>query len=240
MHNAPLIFDIHRSSTADGPGLRTVIFFKGCNLDCYWCHNPESKSPLPQQAFFTEKCQNCGACSYDPTLCPHGARKQYGTAYTVEQLMEIILKDQAFYIATGGGVTFSGGECMLYPDFLARLGAACQKEGITVAVDTAGNVPFSHFEKVMPYVDLFLYDVKALNPELHRRGTGQDNTLILQNLEKLLLRGQNVLVRTPLIPDYNEKESDAILEFCRERSVACEFLAYHNLGESKKAALQTK
>lgn len=247
----PLVFDIKRSSTVDGPGIRTAIFFKGCNLDCYWCHNPESKSPLPQLALFSEKCLGCGVCKQ---VCPHPkactlcgmcaencpgeARKLYGKSYSAEELHQIILADRDYYLATGGGVTFSGGECMLYPDFLAELAQKCTVSGIHVAIDTAGNVPWTHFERILPYADCFLYDIKALDPELHRAGTGAGNTLILQNLDKLLHVGKQVIIRTPVIPGFNDHEElERISRYCSVRGLPHEKLAYHTFGESKKAAI---
>lgn len=248
----PLIFDIKRASTADGPGLRTVIFFKGCNLDCFWCHNPEGKSMAPQMAFFADKCVSCGVCrevcqkGEDPckgcgecaATCPAGARKRYGREYTAEELLGIILADKAYFEATGGGVTFSGGECMLFPDFLATLAKSCRNNGVSVAVDTAGNVPFSSFERVLPHTDLFLYDIKALDPKLHREGTGVDNRLILDNLDRLIEKGARLHIRVPVIPGFNEGAETARIEaFCRERQLSYELLPYHAFGESKRDAL---
>ncbi|MBQ2241465.1 MAG: glycyl-radical enzyme activating protein [Clostridia bacterium] len=248
----PYIFDIKRSSTVDGPGIRTAVFFKGCNLDCKWCHNPESKSPTPELALFAEKCVSCGVCA---EVCEHkdgcllcgecvltclsDARKLYGSQYGIDELYDIIIADIDYYSATGGGVTFSGGECMLYPDFVAELAEKCAKSGVSVAIDTAGNVPWSSFEAVLPHVSLFLYDVKALDPELHRRGTGADNLLILENLERLLQTGREVIIRTPVIPDYNDgDELEKIKKYCAERGLEHELLPYHAIGESKKAALK--
>ena len=212
-----LISGIKRMEIHDGDGLRTTVFFKGCPLKCLWCHNPESLSMGPQTAFFKEKCIGCGVCKEicrNPDSCalcgecvdncPAEARKLYGRQYTTDELYEIISADIDFYRATGGGVTFSGGECMLYPDFVAELAEKCAKSGVSVAIDTAGNVPWSSFEAVLPHVSLFLYDVKALDPELHRRETGADNLLILENLERLLQTGREVIIRTPVIPAYND------------------------------------
>ncbi len=239
MHKVPLIFDIKRSSTTDGPGLRTVIFLKGCNLDCFWCHNPEGKSAAPQRAFFEEKCQGCGGCQTGAPLCPHGARKTYGQNYSVEELMAIICADRPYYDATGGGVTVSGGECMLYPEFVADLAEACKAEGISVAVDTAGEVPFRHLEQVLPFTDLFLYDLKALDPALHVQGTGRENGRILDNLDRLLAAGAKVLIRIPSIPGFNEgAEVERIVAYCNARHLPFEILPYHSFGESKKQALQ--
>ena len=247
----PYVFDVKRASVHDGPGLRTVIFFKGCNLDCFWCHNPESKSPYPQIAFFREKCiscracnaacphpQACTACGACTEVCPTEARKRYGEPFSEEKLLDVILADAPYYAASGGGVTFSGGECMLYPETVARLARRCRENGVSVAVDTAGNVPFSSFEAVMQDVDLFLYDVKALDSDLHRRGTGADNRRILDNLDRLLQANANVLVRVPCIPDFNDGEELArIRDYCEKRGLPVEVLTYHTLGESKKAAL---
>ena len=245
----PLIFDIKRASTVDGPGLRTAVFFKGCNLDCFWCHNPEGKAPHAELAFFEGKCIGCGSCRAHCTgrpdcgacteVCPASARRLYGRAYTPDELLDVITADRPYFDATGGGVTFSGGECMLYPDFLAMLAKKCREAGISVAIDTAGCVPYSHFERVLPYTDLFLYDIKCLDPVLHARGTGRDNALILENLERLRKTGKEILIRTPVIPDFNEgEELDRIRAFCAERGLRAELLPYHAFGTDKKRALE--
>ena len=248
----PLIFDIKRSTTADGPGVRTAIFFKGCNLDCYWCHNPESKSAEREKAFFKEKCISCGACrkicendgkcctvcGKCVKTCPTGAVKIYGKEYTPDELFEIIKRDAPYFDATGGGVTLSGGECMLYPDFVTEIAKRCHTCQISVAVDTAGAVPFSSFEKVLPYVNLFLYDIKCTDPELHKKGTGRDNSLILENLNKLLKASVRAKIRVPLIPGFNDgDELEKIKSFCENRGLPYELLPYHDYGENKKIAL---
>lgn len=247
----PYVFDIKRSTLSDGDGLRTAIFFKGCNLNCYWCHNPEGKSALPQLAFFADKCTGCGTCQrvcaspdkcekcFSCALaCHSGARRGYGNKYSAEELFSIIALDKHFYTATGGGVTFSGGECMLYADFLASVAKLCYEDGIKVAVDTAGCVPFSEFEKILPYTDLFLYDIKALDEALHIKGTGQSNKLILENLDRLISTGKKITVRVPVIPNFNDgEELERIKLYCAERRLNAEFLPYHEMGEEKKNAL---
>ena len=165
------IFDIVRGSYVDGPGIRTTVFFKGCNLKCKWCHNPESQSPKKQVLFYKDKCTGCGTCKvvcpYNfnecdfcgkcALLCPNNAREICGKEYTVEEVLTEILKDKDYYCKTGG-VTFSGGECMLQIDFLLEILKQCKQNGIHTAVDTAGNVPWDNFQRIIPYVDLFLYD----------------------------------------------------------------------------------
>ena len=251
MREQPLIFDIRRASTVDGPGLRTTVFFKGCPLNCFWCHNPEGKRREREMAFFSEKCIGCGACQSAcktpedcvacgacALYCPTQARQCFGRHYTPEELLERILPDLPYYTATGGGVTLSGGECMLYPDFVSDLAKLCQSKGIHVAVDTAGEVPYSHFEAVLPYVNLFLYDVKALDSALHRHGTGVGNERILENLDRLRATGKCILIRVPVIPDFNEgAEIDRIRDYCEERDLPYELLSYHAMGESKADAL---
>ena len=183
-----------------------------------------------------DSCALCGECVDN---CPAEARKLYGRKYTADELYEIISTDIDFYRATGGGVTFSGGECMLYPDFLAEIAEKCATGGISVAIDTAGNLPPSHFEKVLPYTSCFLYDIKALDPELHKKGTGADNQLILENLEKLIETGKRIIIRTPVIPGYNDgDELQKIKQYCTARGLEHELLPYHAIGESKKAALK--
>ena len=248
----PLIFDIKRTSTNDGPGLRTVIFFKGCNLNCFWCHNPEGKKAERQMAFFAEKCVSCGVCqrvcpSPDKCVtcgtcaryCPAQARKCFGEEYNSAELLEVICADRDYYSATGGGVTFSGGECMLYPDYLADLARRCKENGISVAVDTAGAVPYAHFEKLLPYTDVFLYDIKCLDSQLHRQGTGVGNEIILKNLERLRKEGKRILIRIPEIPGFSQgQEVEKVKAYCQTRNLPYEVLSYHEMGEGKRVALQ--
>ena len=129
-------------------------------------------------------------------------------------------------------------ECMLYPEYVASLSKLCKENGISVAIDTAGHVPYSNFEAVLPYVDIFLYDIKCIDPELHKKGTGRDNKLILQNLERLMQESKHIIIRTPKIPDFNDvEELERIKALCAEKGLEHEILSYHEFGEDKKKAL---
>ena len=248
-----LIFDIERGSFVDGPGIRTTVFFKGCNLQCKWCHNPESQSKNKQILFYKNKCTGCGkcksACPYAleqcdfcgkcALYCPQDARKICGKEYTVEEVLSEILKDKAYY-GESGGVTFSGGECMLQIDFLEEILKVCKENGIHTAVDTAGNVPWDYFEKILPYTDLFLYDVKCFSDDLHKDGTGVSNRLILENLQKLSNKNAEIVVRIPVIPEFNgnDYEMQKIADFLKDlRIKKVELLPYHAMGEHKWSAL---
>lgn len=262
-----MIFNIQRFSIHDGPGIRTTVFLKGCNLRCLWCHNPESVQKQPQIQFTIEKCLGCGACA---VVCPQQAhvfeegrhiflREECrlcgaclaecfsdalvlsGREYTVDEAMAEIQKDQAYYGASGGGVTFSGGEPLLQPAFLADVLTECRQLGIHCAVDTAGNVPWTTFLAIAPLTDLFLYDVKAFHPDVHRRATGVGNQLILENLKKLVTLGKPVWVRIPLVPGHNAEleEVAAIAGFLQSVGgiERIELLPYHSLGSEKYASL---
>ena len=240
------IFDIQRNSFVDGPGIRTTVFFKGCNLKCAWCHNPEGQSTKKEWMVYPDKCVGCGRCvgigleSAD-FICLHDAKIICGKEYTVNEVMREILKDTAFYDNSGGGVTFSGGECMLQIDFLEDLLKACKQNGIHTAIDTAGHVPYESFERVLPYTDLFLFDVKCYDSDKHKKYTGASNELIFSNLRKLLKTNKTVWVRIPIIPTVNDTEEEmlAIKSFlysCRAPK-KIELLPYHSMGEHKYAAL---
>ncbi len=248
-----MIFDIQRNSFVDGPGIRTTVFFKGCNLRCKWCHNPESQSFEKQMLFYKDKCTGCGKCrevcpnhlqSCDfcgkcELYCPAEARKICGREYTSDEVLAEVIKDKAFYDNSGGGVTFSGGECMLQLDFLREILEKCKSAGIHTAVDTAGNVPWESFEKILPFTDLFLYDIKAFGAELHRKGTGVSNELILENLKNLSGRA-DIIVRIPVIGGYNDNDEEIrqIADFLKQiKIIKAELLPYHAMGEHKYTAL---
>ncbi|MCL2815484.1 MAG: glycyl-radical enzyme activating protein [Oscillospiraceae bacterium] len=223
------IFDIQRFSIHDGPGIRTTVFFAGCNLRCFWCHNPESLKKEPRLQFFPVKCIGCGACvkacargvhsaAADGsrlikrelcTGCGDCARECCAEALAMssrgesaEKVIETVLRDKPFY-RENGGVTFSGGEPLLQFEFLRSLLKLAKSHGLNTTVDTAGNVPFERFEELLPMVDLWLFDVKCAEEEDHIKATGAPNRLIFENLEKLCAAGANVEIRIPVVPTVN-------------------------------------
>ncbi len=246
------IFDIQRNSFVDGPGIRTTVFFKGCNLNCAWCHNPESQKPSTEMMIYKNKCIGCGKCQSVCTsknacvlcgkcelFCPQDARKVCGKKYTVEEVLNKVTKDKAYYENSGGGVTLSGGECMLQAEFVLELLKKLKEECIHTAIDTAGSVPFECFEKILPYTDLFLYDVKIWDSQLHKRYVGADNRLILDNLERLFEKNARVWVRIPVIKGVNDNIDDfkKIRNFIGGRAEKVELLPYHPMGENKYTAI---
>lgn len=249
-----MIFDLQRASYVDGPGVRTTVFFKGCNLKCKWCHNPESQKFERQILFYKNKCTHCGKCAEVcpndlknctfcgrcELYCPSSARRVCGEEKTASDIFKKIKADKAFYETSGGGVTFSGGECMLQPELLTELLKMSHDEGIHTAVDTAGNVPFELFEMILPYTDLFLYDLKCFDEKKHINGTGVSNVLILENLKKLVKKGADIIVRVPIIPGFNDSddEADKMSAYLRELGIKkIELLPYHAMGEAKYSAL---
>ena len=246
--NKAIIFDIQHGSVVDGPGMRTTVFFKGCNLRCSWCHNPESQSFEKQVMFYKEKCVGCGRCRNidrkdTDFICYHDAREICGKEYSVEEIFEKIICDKRFYENSGGGATFSGGECMLQPDFLCKILKKCKDAGIHTAVDTAGHIDWKAFERVLPYTDLFLYDIKAFDSDVHRKYTGVSNKLILANLKNLFESGANVWIRIPVIPGVNDtiEEMQNIKNFLAPYNPSkIELLPYHGMGENKYEALGMK
>lgn len=257
------IMDIKRFAVHDGDGIRTTIFFKGCPLRCVWCHNPEGLMKQTQLSYNEHKCISCGSCKdicmanrivdgkhvFDRSacdacgacerICPSGCFKVYGKECTVDQLLEIVQEDMDFYESSGGGVTLSGGECLLQADFCRELLKRCKEAGIHTAVDTCGYVSKDAIDKVMPYTDIFLYDIKAIDEDVHVRCTGHTNQLILDNLRYLTEQGNRAEIRVPLVPGYNAGQVEKIGQFLKgiDNITDVKVLAYHNLSETKYASL---
>ncbi len=260
-----LITNIQRYSIHDGDGIRTTVFFKGCPLRCAWCHNPETQEKKRELLYDQGKCTGCGACM---AVCPQKAvaiengraltdrrrcsacgactevcmlnlREIAGKTCTVNELINELMKDQIFYEESGGGVTFSGGEVMAADmDFIAEAAAELKRQEISLMIDTCGYVPYERFQRILPYTDAFLYDVKVMDPALHRKYTGADNKLILENLVRLARDGARIYIRIPTVKEVNGNEQNMkeIIEFLKEydiRPVRIHLLPYHDTGSGK-------
>ena len=237
-----LICDIKRFAVHDGEGIRTTVFFKGCPLKCVWCHNPESINFKPQVAFYENKCIGCGECKKERFTvegCLGDARVLYGKEMTIEELLPLLLEDKDFYETSGGGVTLSGGECLCQADFCAELLKALKKEGINTAVDTCGFVSKESIDKVLPYTDTFLYDIKAIDEDVHIKCTGQSNKIILENLKHIDSLCKKIEIRIPYVPEYNSDQIEKIVGVLRilKNIKAVKVLPYHNYAGSKYSAL---
>ncbi len=254
------IFDIKRYAVHDGPGIRTTFFLKGCPLRCLWCQNPESMH-REQEILFTEiKCIGCGACQQvcgklDPMLripreactlcgkcvaaCKTGARHFAARLLSPEEVTALACEDRVFYDLSGGGVTFSGGECLTHSHFMKQTLRLCKEAGLHTTVDTCGFVPLETFKQVLPLTNLFLYDIKVLDSTRHKEYTGKSNELILSNVKALALGGANLIIRVPLIPGYTDRPEDIkalgdfILKELKNRIVRVELLQYNRLAASK-------
>ncbi len=239
-----MISGIKRMEIHDGDGLRTTVFFKGCPLRCIWCHNPESLSFEKQVAFFGHKCISCDACQNEKSErtaegCPVNAIEVYGREYEVEELAAIILQDEAFF-QNGGGVTLSGGECLAQPDFAVALAESLYDKGVSVYVDTCGYAKREIFERIIPYTEKFLYDLKAIDADIHEACTGKDNRLILDNLHFLCGRGCSIEIRYPLVMGYNDRECEAIAKTLSglQGITKVKVLQYHSFSASRYEALR--
>ena len=258
------VTNISRCSLHDGPGVRTVVYLKGCGLQCRWCHNPETLSPLPEILFVPGKCIGCGrcvcvcpdqhilrdgriaflrngctACGKCVQRCPTGALTICGESMCVDEVRAEVLKDRHYYGPSGGGVTLSGGECLLHSAFTAALLKACRAQGIHTAIESALFVPWTAIESVMEYVDLFFLDLKIADPEKHRLYTGQSNERILDNLHRLshAVTGK-ITLRIPMIPGVNDSKEDlrkfgGLISSLGAGVTAVELLRYNHLAQSK-------
>ena len=238
-----MISGIKRMEIHDGDGLRTTVFFKGCPLRCIWCHNPESLSFEKQVAFFKNKCVSCGICENKRNektaeSCPVNAIEVYGREYELEELVEILLQDELFFKNSGGGITLSGGECLAQPDFAVALSKKLYDRGISVYIDTCGHVKPEALKKIIPYTDKFLYDIKAIDAMVHKKCTGKDNHLILDNLKLLCDEGCKIEIRYPLVKGYNDLECENIAKFlsCLRGITKVKVLKYHRFSASRYEA----
>lgn len=261
----PLITNIQKYSIHDGEGTRTTVFFKGCPLSCKWCHNPETQSYKKGLLFYAERCTGCAACVEEcqqeavfvrngkactdagrctgcevcVDVCVNNAREICGKTYGIQELTVELLKDQMFYETSHGGVTLSGGEVLARDlDFVENLMIRLKRRGIRINVDTCGAVPWRAFEKVIPYTDVFLYDIKFVDSEKHRIYTGKSNEEILENLERLSDAGAGIWIRIPVVGGVNDAEEEIkeIGEFLRDKGIRAEqvnLLPYHNTGSGK-------
>lgn len=227
------IFDIKRFAVHDGPGIRTTVFMKGCPLDCWWCHNPESRNRELEEVTYKRK---LGDRDVETT-------KVYGKVIAIQQVIREVLKDKIFYEESGGGVTFSGGEPLYQPEALYELLKACSNHGLHITIDTCGYAQWKVFEKILPSTDLFLFDLKLLKPEKHRKFTGVNNDLILSNLKNLLLSGAMVELRIPWIPGVNDDQEEInemlkFLETLPGKANKIHLLPYHKIANNKYKKLE--
>lgn len=258
------VFNTQKFSIHDGTGIRTLIFMKGCPLRCIWCSNPESQRTGPEVMFVRSKCTGCGKCAAlcreaavdDVTFdidrsrcvkcglctskCYAGAKKMTGRQVTVREMMELIEKDRIFYTNSGGGVTVGGGEPAMQHGFVEELLKACRESHIHTAIETCGYGRWQDICGMFDNADQIFFDLKAIDPELHRRLTGISNELILHNAEQAAVRGKDVIFRIPLIPGCNDSltniEETGIFVgglSGNGRNVSIEILPYHDLGRDK-------
>lgn len=257
-----VIFHIQKFSVNDGPGIRTVVFFKGCPLSCRWCANPESQLPQVQVLWDAKKCLSCRRCV---AVCPAGAASENkkgiqihhpsctgcgqcvrecpgralsleGETKTVAQVLEVVLQDLVFYEESGGGITLSGGEILAQPSFAQELLLASKEEGLSTCCETTGFARPEVFSSVIRHVDHVLFDMKHWDPRRHQEGTGVSNEQILSNMRLALEMGKEILPRIPVIPGYNDREEDAArfsALLCRLGIGRCQLLPFHQFGENK-------
>ncbi|MCX6248197.1 MAG: glycyl-radical enzyme activating protein [Bacteroidetes bacterium] len=231
--NKGLIFEIRRFTVHDGPGIRSTVFFKGCQLGCWWCHNPESRSSIPEECIKTINLD--GKTFY--------LKETIGNWMTVDEVIHEIRLDRIFFEESGGGVTFSGGEPLMQHDFLLEVLKECRNNGIHTAIDTSGNSDPETLEKIAGHADLFLYDLKLMDEADHIRFTGVSNKIILENLMHLVSEGREVNVRFPVIPgitdtDKNVREIKEFLLFLRKKNksgkpLITSLLPYHSSAKNK-------
>lgn len=262
--NIPYIINIQKYSIHDGDGIRTTAFFKGCPLKCTWCHNPESQRYSKEILYYTERCTGCTACvkacpsqavtdeaghvNTDRTRCDlcgtcldyclNNAREIVGRQYSIPELIKELQKDSMFYEESKGGITLSGGEVMAQDmDYLEELVKRLHRQGIDVTIDTCGQAPYENFARILPYVDTFLYDIKLIDSEQHKKYTAFGNETILDNLKRLSQDGARIYIRIPTIEGVNADDENmlGIIRFLKEHVNVAQInlLPYHNTGKSK-------
>lgn len=262
-----LIFDIKRYAIHDGPGIRVTLFFKGCPLDCIWCHNPEGKAFFTQKLYTASRCigarecvsvcprdaltltpngivtdvHRCNLCGDCAPVCPTRAIEMSGKRYDIDQILAMIEKEQVFIDASGGGVTFSGGE-PLHHETLLPLLEACGKRGLHRTVDTSGHASGEVIRAVAPHTDLWLYDIKHMDPNEHKRLTGQTNDHILANLRLLAETGAGIIIRIPLVAGFNCDEANirataAFIASLPGNPYPVNLLPYHDIARNKYAKM---
>lgn len=230
-----IIADIQRASVHDGPGLRTTVFFKGCNMRCRWCHNPETVRTEPEIVYNEKLCIHCGHCKEG---CYTGARRLCGTRMNVSEVLEQVLADKPYY-GSDGGMTVSGGEATLQIDFLKELLQTARGEGIRCGIESNVSLPFEkHIEPIIPFVDIWMADLKCYDTELHKKYTGIGNEQIKKNLQHLDDLGIQLILRTPVVPGVNDgtDELENLVKFAKglKNLAYYEVLPYHPLGLSKQ------
>lgn len=257
-----IVTDIQRFSLNDGPGIRTTVFLKGCNARCAWCHNPETLCMEPELMVYADKCIKCGACvGFDPEraaeglppvrealtigsarACFSGALSVAGREMGVEEVLREVVQDVAYYQASGGGVTLSGGECMMQPAFTQQVLHACRERGIQTAIETNLMYDFTLLERLLPELDLLMADIKLMDAKAHEALVGMGNGQVLQNVAMLARTGIPYILRTPVIPGVNDnpEEIGAIARFAAkhaEHLLYYELLNFNPLGASKYDSL---
>lgn len=240
------IFNIQRFCTNDGPGIRTVVFMKGCPLKCIWCHNPESQRTQPEIMYYQNKCTGCQRCvgqieNNPDFVCYHKAKEWCGKLVSSEEILEEVIKDKIFYDNSGGGITLSGGEPLYQFAFSMEILQRAKQAGIHTAIETCGFVATDRLKQIAEFIDVFLFDYKETDAELHKKFTGQDNTLILKNLEMLDSLGKEIILRCPIIPTCNDRqehfEGICTLANTLQKITRIDIEPYHVLGEGKYDAL---
>jgi len=224
-----LIFDIKRFAIHDGPGIRTTVFFKGCPLKCWWCHNPEG---ISEEIISYSQKRKIEKMTFKTI-------KTIGYEVSVDELKNEINKDNIFMEEASGGVTFSGGEPLSQPEFLKQILMSCKKDGLHTAVDTSGFASKKNIDKILPYTDLFLFDIKSIDSELHKKSTGVRNEIIIDNFNRIIQSGVKVIARIPIIPSVNNKLAqveliiEKLLTFKAANFEEIHLLSYHKIGNSK-------